>query len=50
VPTGIFNAPITINGTAGEHTNLSAVLAEHASMIAREVCKCSRSNTSKKRL
>ena len=31
------NAPITINGAATEHTNLSAILAEHAWAIAYEV-------------
>jgi hypothetical protein len=31
------NAPITINGPAAEHGDLSAILTEHARAIAREV-------------
>ena len=31
------NAPITIGAEATEHANLSAILAEHAREIAREV-------------
>jgi hypothetical protein len=31
------NAPITINGPASEHGNLSGILAEHARETARQV-------------
>jgi hypothetical protein len=31
------NAPITINGSAAEHGDLTAILTEHAQAIAREV-------------
>jgi len=31
------NAPITINGPASEHGDLTAILTEHARTLAREV-------------
>jgi|SRR6516162_3095774 hypothetical protein len=37
LPSVTVNAPITINGAAAGHADLSAILAEHARAIAYEV-------------
>jgi hypothetical protein len=34
---GAINAPITMNGPVADQGNLTAILAEHARTIAREV-------------
>jgi hypothetical protein len=36
-PSFTVNAPITINGATTEHGSLSAILAEHAREIARQI-------------